>query len=116
MEANSYTFHVLLHLSMDHSVNSNVDILHAVQDTVEAIMCSMSDSRKLASLVRIGNHLSCPGSNQGAAQRCRPSTTHTDSATRLTAKTSSQPPSKDSASSILPAASSTVVPLTSQNT
>ena len=45
----SHAFHLLCHICMDSRVLSNPDILHAVQDALEAIVCQFPDSQKLVS-------------------------------------------------------------------
>ncbi|KAF2689501.1 hypothetical protein K458DRAFT_384140 [Lentithecium fluviatile CBS 122367] len=51
IDTSRHAFYILLHLCMDHSVNSDVVILHALQDSIEALMCSITDNRNLASLL-----------------------------------------------------------------
>jgi hypothetical protein len=45
----SHAFHLLCHICMDSRVLSNADILHAVQDALEAIVCHFPDNHKLVS-------------------------------------------------------------------
>jgi hypothetical protein len=45
----SHAFHLLCHICMDSRVLSNADILHAVQDALEAIVCQFPDNHKLVS-------------------------------------------------------------------